>query len=157
MGLPNFNKWNWWEIPLGIATGGSSALAHAGLQATQNLGTAIGQPIGTALGQLGNQLQDNTQDYNSAEAEKQRNWEREMSNTEIQRRVQDIKAAGLNPWLALQGGMGGASTPSGAVASANTSSAQAQLTSSVTQTVVNAIVRIASSGMNMLGSALRGL
>ena len=59
--------------------------------------------------------------YNSAEAEKNRQWQERMSNTAYQRAVEDLEKAGLNKWLAITGGGNGASasTPSGSSASSS--------------------------------------
>lgn len=56
-----------------------------------------------------------TNQFNAEEAQKQRDWEEQMSSTSYQRAVADMRAAGVNPAMAMN--QGGASTPSGSAAS----------------------------------------
>lgn len=78
------------------------------------------------------------QAFNADEAERQRGWSEQMSNTAHQRQVQDLQAAGLNPILSSNAG---ASTPSGA--SANSGSWSGADTSAI-----NALSTLASQEMN---------
>lgn len=54
--------------------------------------------------------------FNAQEAQKQRDWEEQMSSTAYQRQAADMRAAGVNPALMMNGGSSGASTPSGSSA-----------------------------------------
>lgn len=74
---------------------------------------------------------DKAAQFESAEAQKLRDWQERMSSSQYQRAVADLKKAGINPILAAQY-LNGASTPSGASASgfaASGSSASASQTS----------------------------
>lgn len=59
-------------------------------------------------------LGEQTNAQRIAEAQKQMDFQREMSNTSHQREIDDLAAAGLNPILSSK--YGGASTPGGAMA-----------------------------------------
>lgn len=45
-----------------------------------------------------------TQQYNSAEAQLSRDWQLSMDSTQVQRRMEDLQAAGINPMSVVSGG-----------------------------------------------------
>lgn len=82
-------------------------------------GLALGNIAGSLFTNSANaQMNKETMAFNAAEAQKNRDYQTQMSNTAYQRAVADMKAAGVNPMLAIS--QGGASSPSGSTASAGT-------------------------------------
>lgn len=93
-----------------------------------------------AVGLLGSKLQKNVVnnhmsgaereafDLNAQEAQKARDWNLQMDNTKYQRQVADMQSAGINPALAMNGGV---STQATSNVTANASTQQAPMMSVV--------------------------
>lgn len=103
--------------------------------------TAGGALLGGIMGNRAQaRMQEDQQQFNSAEALANREWQERMSNTSHQREVTDLKAAGLNPILSGTGGMG-AATPSGANATSGIAPQHDVITPAISTAVQSYLTR----------------
>ncbi|AZL82951.1 DNA pilot protein [Apis mellifera associated microvirus 25] len=117
--------------------------ASAAINPTMLLGSAAAMGDAIYTGKKNEQLQNRANDFNAAEAKKNRDWQEMMSNTSHQREIKDLKSAGLNPLLS---GTGGASTPGGATASGSASSYEGgSLTRGITSAIEMNAMKLANA------------
>lgn len=88
------------------------------------------------------------QSFNASEAEKNRQFQERMSNTSYQRMMEDLRQAGVNPYLAIN--QGGASSPGGSVASSGGghNSRSGQQFSSLLGGIISTASMLATAGMS---------
>lgn len=60
--------------------------------------------------------------WSAQEAQKTRDWQEKMANTAYQRATEDMRSAGLNPYLLYANSGSGAATPAGATGSSSAAS-----------------------------------
>lgn len=103
------------------------------------LGSIVSAGASLLGGVMSNKAQGNANAQNIGLARENRDWTERMSNTSVQRRVEDMKKAGINPLLSVSGASAGASTPSSSPAQVQSTldpSAMASLLTSVSSAQV---------------------
>ncbi|AXH76660.1 MAG: DNA pilot protein [Microviridae sp.] len=102
------------SLPASMAALGSSGMGSTLGAGAAGLGSIISKGAPLISGYLNYKGQQDTNAANAQQAQKQMDYQTQMSNTSYQRGMADMEAAGLNPMLAYS--QGGASVPGGSQA-----------------------------------------
>lgn len=115
--------------------------------------------MGTAAAamEFNREMMEKQQAYNAEEAQKNRDWQKMMSDTSYQRAVQDMVKAGINPILAASNG--GAAMGSGGQAASGMASGMPEQFNSSSSYGENSAYSVSNWGLQIeaLGEAIGGM
>lgn len=93
-----------------IATTTASAIQNSQNIKAQKEANATNLQLTKEANELQMEMAERANAFSASEAQKNRDWQTEMSNTQYQRAMADMKAAGLNPILAANASGAGVSS-----------------------------------------------
>ncbi|UPW41208.1 DNA pilot protein [Sigmofec virus UA08Rod_4967] len=144
---------------MGIIGSALGALGSTSSSYGQNQGWSYGGTgsSGKAVMEFNREMMREANKFAAEEAQKNRDWQENMSNTAYQRAIKDMKAAGINPILAAQNG--GAQTGAGATAHAQMAHGQTDYNSAAENWGMNSAYSYSNfaEALNGLASAIGSL